>query len=525
MSEQAGTVAEALIAILKTNGVDLVFGVPGPALSLIHLSLEASGIRHVRARHEQGAGFMADGYARVSGKPGVCIVTAGPGVTNVVTAMAQAYQDSVPLLVISAANARDTLGKGRGAARELPDQRGLAGQVALMAHTLCDPRDLAPVMERAFLLMRSGRRGPVHIEIPVDVMALDAHRHQPSNVIITSPRCDVSTILEVAVKCQEAQRPVILCGGGALTAAPGLEILAERLDAPIVSTAHGRGLFFDHPLSVPASPSLPAVRKLIADADLVLAIGTQISAPDYDRRGDGGLPPHAHLIRVDIDAEQLARGPAAVLSIHSTANNFLDDLLSEVAGARAENRGAERALAARTAAWREIGARARLEVGVLETIRDTLPGAIMIGDPTPTVEAGNLFFDAGRLRGWFNSATSFGASGYAVSAAIGASLAEPQSPVICLTDIAAIQSLLAELGTARAAGATVIFLVWSGDEGEDEAGSLDIVRIAEAFGIAAIRLEALTQLPEALLIASETGGSMLLEINRLETRGAAFQTQ
>jgi acetolactate synthase-1/2/3 large subunit len=186
MTTRPPTVGEALVTMLEQAGVDTVFGIPGVHTIELYRGLAASSIRHVTPRHEQGAGFMADGYARVTGRPGVCFVITGPGLTNTLTAMAQARADSIPMLVISGVNATPTLGKGRGHLHELPDQAALARSVALWSHTLTDPARLGEVLQKAFSIMTSGRPGPVHIEIPTDVMKLPA-ADQPFEMPGTRP--------------------------------------------------------------------------------------------------------------------------------------------------------------------------------------------------------------------------------------------------------------------------------------------------------------------------------------------------
>ncbi|MGV8937535.1 MAG: 5-guanidino-2-oxopentanoate decarboxylase [Allorhizobium sp.] len=535
MGEQMKTVGETLIAILEANGVDVVFGIPGVHTVELYRGLAGSRIRHVTPRHEQGAGFMADGYARVSGKPGVCLVITGPGLTNTITAMAQAYQDSIPMLVISGVNPRSSLGHGRGRLHELPDQRAMIATLALMSHTLLDPEDLPAVMERAFLLLRAGRPGPVHIEIPTDVMAQRIAYTGTATVTLPRPRADIASMLELAVKCQTATRPVILCGGGAISAAAAIEVLAERLDAPIVTTVNARGLFFGHPLSIPASPSLKAVRTLIAEADLVLALGTQMGQTDYDIYADQGFPALENLVRVDIDALQLARGPAAVLSIQSTVNNLVDDLLTEIGGPKADNGGATRAAETRQKVRAGLDDKTRCEIGILETIRDTLPGCIIVGDSTQVVYSGNFNYEADRISGWFNAATGYGALGYGAPAAIGASIAEPDTPIVCLTGDGGLQFSLAEIGSARDIGAKVIFLVWNNDGYEEiktymlECGitpegvtpsAPDFVQIAAAYGVPGVRLGNIEELPAALQSAMSHDGPALIEIHQRNTKGA-----
>src|SRR6185312_708366 len=168
------TVGEALITLLEAHGVDTVFGIPGVHTVELYRGLARSRIRHVTPRHEQGAGFMADGYARAGGRPGVAFVITGPGLTNTITAMGQARADSVPMLVISGVNATPTLGKGFGHLHELPDQRGMMEKVALFSQRITEAGDLPAALACAFSLFATARPGPVHIEIPIDVMAMPA---------------------------------------------------------------------------------------------------------------------------------------------------------------------------------------------------------------------------------------------------------------------------------------------------------------------------------------------------------------
>jgi acetolactate synthase-1/2/3 large subunit len=536
MSDRLRTVGETLIDLLEANGVDVVFGIPGVHTVELYRGLAASTIRHVTPRHEQGAGFMADGYARVSGKPGVCLVITGPGLTNIITPMAQAYQDSVPMLVISGVNARATLGHGRGRLHELPDQRGMMATLALMSHTLHEPEDLADVMERAFAILRSGRPGPVHIEIPTDVMAAKISAPRLRHIVPARPRADAAACSAAAARCVTAKRPVILVGGGAVEAGPDILTLAERLDAPLVTTTNARGAFAGHPLSVPASPSLKSVRNLVGEADLVIAFGTQMGQTDYDMYADNGFPDLDNLIRIDIDAAQLARGPRAAISILSSAENAAFDLLGLIDGGNPSNAsGAERAEKTRRAAWAELTPKIRIEIGILDMIRDALPGVIIVGDSTQAVYAGNLYYEAGRPHGWFNAATGYGALGYGPPAAIGAAIAAPQTPVVCLTGDGGFQFTLAEIGSARDAGARVIFLVWNNDGYQEietymvdngiapegvKPSAPDFLKVAEAFGLPARRLAHVDELPAALRAFRQNDGPSLIEIHQTGTAGA-----
>ncbi|TIT45303.1 MAG: hypothetical protein E5W75_23965, partial [Mesorhizobium sp.] len=245
------TIGEALISLLEAHGVDTVFGIPGVHTVELYRGLARSRIRHVTPRHEQGAGFMADGYARASGRPGVAFVITGPGLTNTITAMGQARADSVPMLVISGVNATDTLGKGFGFLHELPDQRGMMEKVALFSERITEAAELPGALARAFALFSSARPGPVHIEIPTDIMVKPADGLAAALSNAAPPAPEARAIAGAAKLIKVARRPLILAGGGARKAEAPLRRLAERLGAPVVETTNARGLMHGHPLCVP----------------------------------------------------------------------------------------------------------------------------------------------------------------------------------------------------------------------------------------------------------------------------------
>lgn len=458
------TVGQALVAGLRARGVEVVFGIPGVHTIELYRGLSGGGIRHITPRHEQGAAFMADGYARVSGRPGVAFVITGPGLTNALTAMAQARADSVPMLVISGVNRRASLGRGLGLLHELPDQ---AAMVAALCPTerVEDPAQLDAALNRAFARMATGRPGPVHIEIPTDVMGLAAAAGS-APAPAARPAPDAAALDRAAALLARAERVVILAGGGARGQEAGLRALAERLDAPVVLTVNARGMLHGHALGVPASPSLEAVRALVAGADQVLAIGTELGPTDYDMYVRGGFPDLSGMIRVDVCAEQLARHPAAV-PVQGEAGAALAGLLERIAAggvARGAGDGAARAAKARGAARAELaGLHPAMpgQLAMLEAIRSALPGAIIVGDSTQPVYAGNLFFDPDRPGGWFNAATGYGALGFGPGAAIGAAVAAPGAEVVCLIGDGGLQFDPAELRVAVDEGLRISFVVWN----------------------------------------------------------------
>jgi len=464
------SVGEALVASLKARGVEVVFGIPGVHTVELYRGLPGSGIRHVTPRHEGAAGFMADGYARVSGKPGVAFVITGPGVTNILTAMGQARADSVPILVISGVNARAWLGRGLGHLHELPDQRAMVATVALRSIRIEDADALPAALDAAFAALTAARGGPVHLEVPTDVMPLPCPALATPASLPLPPKPDPAALAAAADRLNRAVRPVILAGGGARRAGAALQALAERIAAPVVQTINARGLMHRHPLVVAASPSLEAVRALIADADVVLAVGTEFGPTDYDLNGSGTMPAPPAMIRIDIDAAQLGRRPAA-LSIQADADEALR-ALAPLVTTRADPEAVTRAQAARVAAWAEIGPAKQRQVTMLEAMRDTMPGSFIVGDSTQPVYAGNLWYDHDRPGGWFNSSMGFGALGFGAPAAIGAAIAAPTAQVICLTGDGGLQFSLAELMTAKDEGLNITFVVWNNNGYREIADSM-----------------------------------------------------
>src|SRR5882724_6235146 len=207
------TGGQAAIALLERYGVDTVFGIPGVHTLELYRGLADSKIRHIAVRHEQGAGFMADGYARVSGRPAVCLLITGPGLTNAATAIGQAYSDSVPMLVLSSVNARDDLGKGRGRLHEITSQQATMAPLTAFSRTIATPAALAPAFADAFDAFAATRPRPVHLEVPLDVLvepaapAAATKRRAP-------PTPDPAGIAAAARLIAAATRPLVIAGGG-----------------------------------------------------------------------------------------------------------------------------------------------------------------------------------------------------------------------------------------------------------------------------------------------------------------------
>ncbi|MBV4478995.1 5-guanidino-2-oxopentanoate decarboxylase [Pseudomonas khavaziana] len=530
------TCGEVLVNLLESYGVDQVFGIPGVHTVELYRGLARSSIRHITPRHEQGAGFMADGYARTSGKPGVCFIITGPGMTNITTAMGQAYADSIPMLVISSVQARSQLGGGRGKLHELPSQSALVAGVAAFSHTLMSAAELPGVLARAFALFQAGRPRPVHIEIPLDVLVENADALLGSAPVnVARAGAAPATVRQMSRLLAAAKRPLILAGGGAIDAAPEMTRLAETLGAPMALTINAKGLLpAAHPLLLGSTQSLAATRALVAEADVVLAIGTELAETDYDVTFAGGFEIPGALLRIDIDPDQTVRNYPPQVALVADATIAAEALLTELNRQPLPPRHAEWGAARVARLWAELAptwdAATRAQTLLLHTILEALPGAVLVGDSTQPVYSANLTLNLDHPRRWFNSSTGYGTLGYALPAAIGAWLGHGDGqPVVCLIGDGGLQFTLPELASAVEARIPVIVLLWN-NQGYEEIKKYmlnraiepvgvdiytpDFIGIAKAMGCAAESIDGIEQLRAALRAAAERPGPTLIEIDQ-----------
>ena len=405
------SVGEALIAGLAARGVDTIFGIPGVHTLELYRGLTTSGVRHVTPRHEQGAGFMADGWSRVAGRPGVCLVISGPGVTNVLTPIAQARQDARPLLVLSASVSRDERGRGRGVIHDLPDQAALTSAVTRLTLSIDEPGQLEPRSTRPGTCSRGarGRRGPCTCRCRSTSAARgrDAARPATGHARPALPQADA--LARAVDLLARAERPALILGGGARDAGPAALALARRLGAPIGLTINGKGAIpSTDPLCVPSRMMVAPFDRLFLEADVLLAVGTQLSDLDWWAL-DGPFAPAGRIIRVDLDAEVLdANAPAeiglvgdAAPVLDALAAALPDDLLgprsppsrpgaSRVARPRPLAGGGRRVPAARTCARRRAAPRPHR--------RGRLDAARLCREPRARRRDPRLVADADRLR-------------------------------------------------------------------------------------------------------------------------------
>jgi len=453
------TLAHALVKGLEARGIDTVFGIPGVHTIALYRGLENSRLRHVTPRHEQGAGFMADGYARAAGRPAACFIITGPGMTNIATAMAQARADSVPMLVIGSVQRRDELGLRQGRLHELPDQQATLSGVASFSHRLLAANNLFEVLDRVFAMFASQRPGPAYLEIPRDLFDAPVTVADRPRARLFRAGPDPQGIQAAADALNAAARPLLLLGGGAIADPDAIRELVERLDAPTLTTINARGLLGrDHSLDLGANASWPAVRAYAHGADVILAIGTELGETDYDVVFDGGFVLTGRLIRIDLDPAELAgRYPVAIGLVSDSASAAR--ALAPKIEARARD---GTAVVTRLYAEMNLAERPDLApfVSFFKTIEHALPDAIIAGDSTAPVYAGNVLASCEHTRHWFNSSTGFGTLGYGLPAAIGAKRACPDQHVIALVGDGGLMFTLSELATAVDEDLPITIIVW-----------------------------------------------------------------
>ncbi len=515
------TCGTMLAHLLEAYDVGHVFGIPGVHNVELYRGLWQTKIRHVSPRHEQGAGFMADGYARATGKPGVAFVITGPGLTNIATAMGQAYGDSSPMLVLSSVNRRHEMAFGRGFLHEMPSQRNVSAGMTAFSHTLLRPEELPDVLAAAFAVFSSSRPRPVNIEIPIDVIEqkIEWEPADAKIVRLLPPAPAAAAILAAAEIIAKGKRTLILAGGGAAHAAAEVERLATLLEAPVMMTVNGRGILApSHPLNADFAIAYDEGRKAIDDADTVIAIGTEIGETDYDFESTKPFQPRGTLIRIDIDPRQIAIGPRVGVGIVADAKLATIALIEAIGAAKGKGKP-DRAWADKLVmASAKLMERTRepedpLYDRMLAAIRDRLGDPVLVGDSTKPVYRGMLTYRAPSPRSFFSAATGFGTLGFALPAAIGAKVALPDRHVIAMLGDGGIQFTLPELMSAKEAEAGIAVVVWNNNgyrEIKDfmvqkeikpmavDIGPPDFLKTAASVGIEGTRIKSIAELTAAL---------------------------
>ncbi len=460
MARAEQSTGEAIVGLLESYDVDTVFGIPGVHNVEMYRALPRSGITHILPRHEQGAGFMADGYARATGKPGVCFVITGPGLTNLMTPLGQAYSDSVPVLALASTLDVADAAQGRGRLHEMQDQRGAAATVcasAATAYTATDARDL---IAEAFCAFSSERQRPYYVEIPIDVLDSPAGDGWTARPLAFAPNPRAEQINQAVQLLSGAKQPVIIAGGGARHAGDALISIAHATGAVIFTTVAGKGAVPEaHPLNAGAVLPQPAAKDIVMQADVVLAAGTELSETDlWYQRFDTANP----LIRIDLDAGSLARPYPATVAIKSDAGASLTQIADALPAGEVDLKAVAQKVTDLAQRIRAADDDDRaVQRPVLETIRAALPSdTVITSDMTLIAYAGNELFPVEHPSCWLHP-IGFGTLGYALPAAIGAKAGVGDRPVAAIAGDYGFQYTVNELATAAELGKPLPILLWN----------------------------------------------------------------
>jgi acetolactate synthase-1/2/3 large subunit len=503
---------EAVARALAAHGADVVWGIPGTHNLEIYAHLRSSGIRHLLPRHEQGAAFAADGYARVTGRPGVCLTTTGPAVLNAATALAQSWSDSVGVLLVSAGLPLRHPGRGNGHLHEAKDLHGAMQALVAYSHRVTSVPEIPAAVAQAFAEMTGGRPRPVHLEIPLDVLAERSEVASVAPIVAATPTPAPSALDGAARRIAAGRRRVIIAGGGARNSSAELLELAEMLTAPVLTTFNGRGTVPSaHPLVLGSGLHRGVVAELIAESDTALVVGSELAPADM---WDGPPDLAGKVVRVDIDAAQVVANAVPDAAVVGDAATVLRGLIE-----RCRSIESDPDRIAQIRSWRERFAFDAHRAGaqwewLLTPIAEALGAdGILVGDSATVCYYGAAVCLPAHAPGRFLYPTGFGTLGYGLPAGIGAKVGRPDATVIVLIGDGGIMFTLAELAAAAQAGvALAIVVVDNGGyeeiraemqaRGDEPLGvdlpAPDFVAVARALGCAAEHVDDSAELAAAL---------------------------
>lgn len=528
------TGAEIMVKCLEKQGVKVLFGYPGAAICPFYDALRDSSIRHVLVRQEQNAGHAASGYARASGEVGVCVVTSGPGATNLITAIASAYMDSIPIVAITGQVRSDLL--GRDVFQEV-DITGACEPFTKYSYLVKRTADLPRVFREAFHIASTGRPGPVLIDIPVDVQQQSIERFSyPDKVDIIGYKPSLNghavQIQRAAEAIKKASRPVICAGGGVFSAkaVEELRALVNETGIPTVCTMMGIGaLPTAHPLNLGmlGTHGVKGANTAIHQADLILLCGARVgdramAAPDQ-------IAKHAKIIHIDIDPAEIGKNMPAAIPIVGDLKLVLEKLRADVreAGVTCPADWVQACMAAKEPYTRHFSTSLVNPKALIGLLSDRLrEDSILVADVGQ-----NQIWSANHYqvkKGRFLTSGGMGTMGYSVPAAIGAKMACPDRQVVAVCGDGSFQMQFMELATLCCQGLDLKIIVMTNhrlgmvrelqdngyggrQSGVDLAGSPDFIKLAEAYGIPGLRISSDAQAEGTVEALLNAPGPFLLE--------------
>ena len=533
----------ALMDSLRRHGVEHIFGYPGGAILPIYDELhkaESRGwLKHILVRHEQGGTHAADAYARATGKVGVCFGTSGPGATNLVTGIATAHMDSVPMVVITGQVPRAAIGTD---AFQETDIFGITLPIVKHSWVVRDPRDIGRIVAEAFLIAASGRPGPVLIDVPKDVgveefdyTPVEPGSAKPAGFKAT-PAPDSSAIDAALALIRQARRPLLYVGGGAISCSAHEQVhqLAERFRLPVTTTLMGKGAFDEqHPLAVGmlGMHGTAYANFAVTECDLLIAAGAR-----FDDRVTGrldGFAPRAQVIHIDIDAAELGKTRTPDVPVVADVKAALDAMLAATSGE--DSAGRTEAWLERIDSWKQhyplVVPAPEGEIApqeVVAMLQELAPNAYVTTDVGQHQMWAAQFLHTGPRR-WISSA-GLGTMGFGMPAAMGVQTAFPHEQVICVAGDASILMNIQELGTLNQYNLPVKVVVlnngWQGmvrqwqesfygerySASEMTGGMPNFPMVAEGFGVKGVRISERASLRQQLSEALNHSGPAFIEV-------------
>ncbi len=510
-----------------------MFGYPGGSTLTLYDDLLTSDIRHVLVRHEQCAAHMADGYARATGKIGVCTSTSGPGSTNLVTGVATAYVDSSPMLVLTGQVTTSALGNQ---AFQEADSFSLMMPITKHNFRVLNPGEIPEAVKRGVAIANSGRKGPVHIDLPADVQKAEVPESEMIKEFPTPPPLEDFSNLPEAVKLlKSAERPLLLVGGGVIwaNASPEVVQLAEMLMAPVATTIMAKGVIPEnHPLSlgIIGMHGKESARKAFLEADVILAVGTRFS--DRSSGAQSELPMATKIIHVDIDPGEAGKSARTQVRMVGDAKKALQYIIKGLHRSKGETAWSLRIKAILSACDCDIDISSTPvlpQFAICELNRSLPKDAIVCTEVGQNQMWAAHFFKA-RYPRQFITSGGFGTMGFGFPASLGAKTAFPNKAVIDIAGDGSIQMVSHEFATAVSENLPVVVCVfnngWLGMvkqwqklfnqsrySGTELRNNPDFVKLAQAYGADGLHVERSSELREALQTGIDAGIPFLLDIH------------
>ncbi len=526
--------ADAILQSLINNGVDTIFGLPGGQLDHFFDAMyhEKDRIKLVGARHEQGAAYMAFGYARSTGKVGTYTVVPGPGVLNSTAALCSAYATDAPVLCVTGQIPSGSIGKGYGELHELPDQLATMKSLTKYAERIDHPSQAPDIVTEAFKALKSGRPRPVSLEMAMDVMEMQSEVPLQDAYVHTPQEPDLDQVKKAAKVLADAKKPMIVVGGGANHASPEVNELAKMLQAPVVSFRSGRGIVSDRSY---LSQNYPAGHTLWETADVVIGIGTRLQL----QQQFWGVDDDLKIIRIDIDPVEIDRINIPEVGIVGDSKVTLQHLISKVETSNPKRESRQDELSALKESTLNRISKVQPQMSYLEVIREELPDNGIFCDEITQVGFASWYgFPVYEPRQLITCGYQ-GTLGYGYATALGVKVAHPDKPVISVSGDGGFLFTATELASAVQFGINLVTIIFNNNKygnvqrQQDEwfggrqiysdLHNPDFVKFAESFGAAAYKTDSPHGLRECIRKGLDNKCPTIIEVEITESMATPWE--